>query len=129
DVPPAAAGGKTAEPAEALPQGNGGQRQIRQPEKVDPVSPRIDEGGERGADETAVKHQAAPDAENLREVGLVALPIDDDEEHPRADDPANQHPERQIHHLFPLALALFSPPLPPRQLTGQRYRADKATRQ
>src|SRR5215471_9897286 len=110
-VSPAAAGGEAPEPSQALPKGDGGHGNVGQPQKVDLMAARIDKRSNGGANQPTIEDQTTPEVEKLPRVGDVILPVDDDEQNPRAHNCGDEHPEGKIQHLIALPGPFFARPL------------------
>ena len=99
-VAPAAACGEAADAPQRLPDGNGRTHRVGIRQERHVVAAHVPEGEQHRADEAAVEHQAAlPELEDAGEIVRVLVPVDDDEEDPRADHRRHQDTEREIEHL------------------------------
>ena len=117
---PAAARGEAAEPSDGVTEGDGRDEDVGHREERHPVLAHVPDRDQHRADEAAVEDEPAlPEGEDARRIPRVIVPVDEDEEDPRADHRRDEDPERQVHH--PVAIEPFAL----RRAPGDRHRHEE----
>ncbi len=118
---PAAAGREAAQAAECLPDGDGGSHRVGVLHEGHLVLAHVPDGEQHRPDEAAVEDQAAlPEFEDAGEVVRVLVPVDDDEEDPRADHRRDEDAEGEGEHLVLVEAAALG------SAGGERHRYQEA---